>query len=162
MTMFRQLLAIGLIALGLAGVELALAGQAVSEADAEPRQGAKRKPAKRAPSKQTGLAAFYHADFHGRRTASGETFDHNGLTAAHKTLPFGTLVRVINLRNNKSVVVRVNDRGPVQADRVIDVTPHAARLLGFFHQGMTRVALEVVPPGSVNEKAPAHTKRGRS
>ena len=95
--------------------------------------------------KQTGLAAFYHVAFQGRRTASGESFDHNALTAAHKTLPFGTLVRVINLRNHQSVIVRVNDRGPMQPDRVIDVTRRAAGLLGFLQQGMTRVALEVLP-----------------
>ena len=95
--------------------------------------------------KQSGLAAFYHATFQGRRTASGEVFDHNELTAAHKTLPFGTLVRVINLRNHQSVIVRVNDRGPMQPDRVIDVTHRAAGLLGFLQQGMTRVALEILP-----------------
>jgi rare lipoprotein A len=94
---------------------------------------------------QTGRAAFYHTTFQGRRTASGELFDHTELTAAHKTLPFGTLVRVINLRNNKSVIVRVNDRGPMQPDRVIDVTRRAAGLLGFIQQGMTRVALEIIP-----------------
>ena len=86
--------------------------------------------------------------FQGRRTASGEFFDHTELTAAHKTLPFGTLVRVINLHNNKSVIVRVNDRGPMQPDRVIDVTRRAAGLLGFVQQGMTRVALEILPLGA--------------
>jgi peptidoglycan lytic transglycosylase len=103
------------------------------------------KPNEPPASKQTGLAAFYHVTFQGRRTASGESFDHNELTAAHKTLPFGTLVRVINLRNNQSVIVRVNDRGPMQPDRVIDVTRRAAGLLGFLQQGMTRVALEILP-----------------
>ena len=96
-------------------------------------------------AKQSGLAAFYHMAFQGRRTASGESFDHDQLTAAHKTLPFGTLVRIINLKNKKSVIVRVNDRGPMDADRVIDVTRRAAALLGFLNQGMTRVALEILP-----------------
>jgi rare lipoprotein A (peptidoglycan hydrolase) len=100
------------------------------------------------PSKQTGLAAFYHMAFQGRSTANGEFFDHDKLTAAHKTLPFGTLVRVINLQNNKSIIVRVNDRGPLQLDRVIDVTRRAAGLLGFIQQGMTRVALEILPLGT--------------
>lgn len=102
-------------------------------------------------SKQTGLAAFYHMTFQGRRTASGESFDHSELTAAHKSLPFGTLVRVINLHNKKSVIVRVNDRGPMQPDRVIDVSRRAAGLLGFLHQGMTRVALEILPRGAANK-----------
>ena len=101
--------------------------------------------------KQTGFAAFYHMAFQGRRTASGEAFDHGGLTAAHKTLPFGTLVRIINLKNKKSVIVRVNDRGPMQPDRVIDVTRRAAGLLGFLNQGMTRVALEILPASGANQ-----------
>ena len=101
-----------------------------------------------APSDQTGLAAFYHATFQGRRTANGESFDHKELTAAHKTLPFGTLVRVTNLRNYKSVIVRVNDRGPMQPGRVIDLTHRAARILGFMHQGMTKVILEILPLGA--------------
>ncbi len=97
----------------------------------------------------TGLASYYHAAFHGRRTASGETFNQNALTAAHRTLPFGTLVRVINLRNQRSVIVRVNDRSPLQKNRVIDVTPKAARELGFLGHGMTQVKIEVVPPGDI-------------
>jgi rare lipoprotein A len=109
-----------------------------------PMEQPEKTPESPAP-KPTGRAAFYHVTFQGRRTASGETFDHNALTAAHKTLPFGTLVRVINLRNNQSVIVRVNDRGPMQPDRVIDVTRRAAGLLGFLQQGMTRVALEILP-----------------
>lgn len=113
----------------------------------EPREKTLESP----EAKHTGLAAFYHATFQGRRTASGEAFDHSELTAAHKTLPFGTLVRVINLHNKKSVIVRVNDRGPVQADRVIDVTQRAAGLLGFLHQGMTRVALEILPLAAANK-----------
>ena len=102
-------------------------------------------------AKQTGLVAFYHMTFQGRRTASGESFDHNELTAAHKSLPFGTLVRVINLHNKKSVIVRVNDRGPMQADRVIDVTRRAAGLLGFLHGGLTRVVLEILPLNGANK-----------
>ena len=95
---------------------------------------------------QSGFATFYHAAFHGRRTASGEKFDNNAFTAAHRTLPFGTRVRVINLSNNRSVVVRVNDRGPMLKDRVIDLTQRAARELGFLFHGMTRVEFEVIPP----------------
>ena len=100
---------------------------------------------------QTGLASYYHGAFHGRRTASGETFNRHALTAAHKTLPFGTLVRVINLRNERSVVLRVNDRGPLKKNRVIDVTPRAARELGFLAHGMTWVKLEVVTPSELSD-----------
>lgn len=94
---------------------------------------------------QSGLATFYHAAFHGRRTASGEKLDNNAFTAAHRTLPFGTRVRVINLSNNRSVVVRVNDRGPMLRDRVLDLTQRAARELGFLLHGITRVEFEVIP-----------------
>jgi rare lipoprotein A len=93
---------------------------------------------------ETGFASFYHSYFHGRRTASGETFNRHALTAAHKSLPFGTLVRVTNLRNSRSVVVRVNDRGPLMKKRVIDVSPRAARELGFLAHGVTWVKLEVM------------------
>jgi len=110
------------LALCLVNADSALGQEAEPDnVPAAPLEEPQRKPPEPAAAQHVGLAAFYHADFHGRRTASGESFDHNALTAAHKTLPFGTLVRVINLRNNKSVVVRVNDRGPMQADRVIDL-----------------------------------------
>ena len=109
------------------------------------------KPREPAAPAQTGLASYYHGAFHGRRTASGETFNRHALTAAHKTLPFGTLVRVINLRNERSVVLRVNDRGPLKKNRVIDVTPRAARELGFLAHGMTRVKLEVVAPPELSD-----------
>ena len=134
----------GVLACSLASAELVLCQRAdrsnalASEAPAE-------KASEFRKAKQTGLAAFYHMAFQGRRTASGESFDQDQLTAAHKTLPFGTLVRIINLKNKKSVIVRVNDRGPMHADRVIDVTRRAAALLGFLNQGMTRVALEILP-----------------
>lgn len=107
----------------------------------------------RAPlvSAETGFASFYHAAFHGRRTASGEAFNRHALTAAHKTLPFGTLVRVINLRNDRSVIVRVNDRGPLGKNRVIDVTPRAARELGFLANGVTWVKLELMAPDELSD-----------
>jgi peptidoglycan lytic transglycosylase len=104
----------------------------------------------RAPE-QTGVASYYHVEFQGRRTASGEKFNQNSLTAAHRTLPFGTLVRVINLRNLRSVVLRVTDRGPMQKNRIIDVTQRAARELGFLALGMTWVKLEVVPLGDLSD-----------
>jgi len=87
------------------------------------------------------LAAIYSQS--GHKTASGEAFSPAELTAAHRTLPFGTLVRVTNLRNGRSVVLRINDRGPFTAGRIIDVTPAAARELQF--SGLTPVTLAVVP-----------------
>ena len=97
---------------------------------------------------QTGFASFYHSILHGQRTANGEMFDRYALTAAHRSLPFGTLVRVTNLRNQRSVIVRINDRGPLNKRRVIDVSPQAARKLGFFSHGLTWVMLEVIAPES--------------
>jgi rare lipoprotein A len=88
-----------------------------------------------------GMASWYGKRFHGRRTASGEVFDMNALTAAHRTLPFGTLVRVRSLSTGREVVVRINDRGPSRPSRVIDLSLGAARALGVQHRGVTRVEL---------------------
>ena len=90
---------------------------------------------------KTVTASWYGEQFSGRLTASGSRFDPRGLTAAHRTLPFGTRVRVVNKRNNRSVVVRINDRGPFVKGRVNDLTPAAASALGF--SGLTPVALSV-------------------
>ncbi len=89
---------------------------------------------------ESGIASIY--DYKGTKSASGEITDPTGLTAAHRTLPFGTKVRVVNRKNGKSVVVRINDRGPFIKGRVIDVTPAAARVLGF--SGLTQVTLDVL------------------
>ncbi|MBA4264459.1 MAG: septal ring lytic transglycosylase RlpA family lipoprotein [Comamonadaceae bacterium] len=86
-----------------------------------------------------GLASWYGERFHGRRTASGESFDMGDLTAAHKTLPFGTRVRVRNLDNGREVVVRINDRGPFSAKRVIDLSHAAASALGMLKSGVVNV-----------------------
>jgi rare lipoprotein A len=91
-----------------------------------------------------GVVSYYGHEFSGRRTASGERFDPNQLTMAHKTLPFGTLVRVTNLHNNLSVVLRVNDRGPFVASRVGDVSAGAARLLMMLHSGLAQARLEIL------------------
>jgi peptidoglycan lytic transglycosylase len=96
------------------------------------------------PPPVTGTASFYAHKFHGHKTASGEIYDENDLTAAHRTLPFGTRVRVTNMKNDRSVVVTVNDRGPHNRHRVIDVSRRAADLLGFVSTGTTHVRLEVV------------------
>jgi rare lipoprotein A len=89
-----------------------------------------------------GLASWYGEDFHGRQTANGEIFDMNSVSAAHATLPMPTYVRVTNLDNNKSVIARVNDRGPYHADRLIDVSVKTAQLLGFYSAGVARVRVE--------------------
>jgi rare lipoprotein A len=88
-----------------------------------------------------GLASYYGPGLHGRKTANGERFDQNGLTAAHRTLRFGTCVRVVNMENGKSVEVRVNDRGPFKDERVIDVSLGAARKLEMVEKGLARVRL---------------------
>jgi rare lipoprotein A len=97
-----------------------------------------------APSfSQVGVASYYGAKFENRQTANGERFKADSLTAAHRTLPIGTMVRVTNLKNHRSVVVRINDRGPVSRRRVIDLSPAAARELGIRDQGVMRVRLDV-------------------
>jgi rare lipoprotein A len=88
-----------------------------------------------------GKATWYGAKFHGRRTSSGERFDMNALTAAHESLPFGTRVRVRNLANGREVVVRINDRAPHVADRVIDLSKAAAAALGILKAGAASVVL---------------------
>jgi rare lipoprotein A len=93
---------------------------------------------------ETGLASWYGADFHHKRTANGERFDMNGLTAAHRSLPFDSYVRVTNIANGRSVVVRINDRGPFITDRIIDLSAKAARQLGIEVDGVVRVRIEVV------------------
>lgn len=100
--------------------------------------------AKYRPSTQMGVASYYGKQFHGRKTANGERFDMNKLTAAHRTYPFGTILEVTNLRNNKQVTVRVNDRGPYAGGRVIDLSKQAAQQLGFVNNGVTKVKIEVV------------------
>lgn len=94
----------------------------------------------------TGIASYYANKFHGRKTASGERFDQNGLTAMHQTLPFGTRIRVTNLANNRSVVLKVNDRCHSRNRRSLDLTRRAARELGFLSAGLARVRYEVVEP----------------
>jgi rare lipoprotein A len=96
---------------------------------------------------QTGKASFYADKFEGSPTASGEKYKHSKLTAAHKTLPLGTRVKVTNVTNNKSVEVVVNDRGPWVENRVIDLSKSAAEKLGFVNQGLADVQIEVLDAG---------------
>ena len=95
---------------------------------------------------QVGTASWYGDYFQGKPTASGEPYDMYDLTAAHPSLPLGTLVRVTNLRNGRAVVVRVNDRGPVVPGRIMDVSYNTARVLQFKAQGVQRVRLDIVQP----------------
>jgi rare lipoprotein A len=94
--------------------------------------------------REEGMASWYGDDFHGRLTANGEVFDMNSLTAAHPTLPIPSYARVTNLRNGKSLIVRVNDRGPYHGNRLIDVSNKAAELLEFKSNGVARVRVEYV------------------
>jgi peptidoglycan lytic transglycosylase len=91
-----------------------------------------------------GLASWYGEDFHGRPTANGETFNMNSLSAAHPSLPLPCNVRVTNLTNHRSIVVRVNDRGPYVGGRVIDVSAKTAKVLGFYDDGLSKVKVEYV------------------
>jgi rare lipoprotein A len=91
-----------------------------------------------------GFASWYGDAFHGRYTANGEIFDENAITAAHPTLPLPSYVRVTNLQNHKSIVVRVNDRGPYVGDRIIDLSIKTAKLLGFYGHGLARVKVEYI------------------
>ncbi len=91
-----------------------------------------------------GLASFYGPKWHGRKTANGERLNIHAMTAAHKSLPFGTRVRVTLLSTGKSVVVRINDRGPFVRGRIIDLTDDAARKIGLTKQGVGKVRLEVL------------------
>ena len=92
-----------------------------------------------------GVASWYGPGFHGRLTASGEVYDMNAMTAAHRTLPFGTQVRVTNLANNASLDLVINDRGPFVGQRVIDVSREAANKLGFLNDGLTQVRIVAKP-----------------
>lgn len=94
---------------------------------------------------EEGYASYYHERFHGRKSSSGELHDKDELTAAHRTHPFGTYLRITNLVNMKSVIVCVNDRGPRRKGRIVDVSSAAAEILDFKKSGITRVRVEVVP-----------------
>jgi peptidoglycan lytic transglycosylase len=96
------------------------------------------------PFRQSGLASWYGKRYHGQKTSSGETYDMYAMTAAHPTLPIPSYVRVTNVANRKSVVVRINDRGPFKSERVIDLSYVAAYKLGFIQSGQARVEVEAI------------------
>jgi rare lipoprotein A len=93
---------------------------------------------------QTGIASYYHDSLHGNRTASGQVYDKRKMSAAHKTLPLGSRVRVTDKRTGKSIVVRINDRGPFIKGRIIDLSRRAAKELGMINRGITPVKVEVL------------------
>jgi rare lipoprotein A len=109
---------------------------------------------------EEGVASWYGPNFHGKMTANGETYNQMDVTAAHRTLPMPSLVRVTNLENGRSLVVRVNDRGPFAKSRIIDVSKRSAELLGFHSQGTTRVRVEVLADESRALKAQAISNSG--
>jgi rare lipoprotein A len=128
------------LAAGTAALSVAAAGAQTAPASAPTVPAA----AAAAATTETGKLAWYGKKFAGRKTASGEAFNPEALTMAHKTLPFGTLVKVTNPKNGKSVMLRVNDRGPTQADRVGDVSYAAARRLGMVGSGVIDAEMTVV------------------
>ena len=97
---------------------------------------------------ETGIASWYGAKFHGRQTANGATYDMNALTAAHRTLPMPSIVRVTNLMNGRSLILTINDRGPFARNRIIDVSRRGAQLLGFQKAGTARVRVQILPDKS--------------
>jgi rare lipoprotein A len=93
---------------------------------------------------EEGFASYYSDAFEGKETASGEIFTQTGLTAAHRWLPFGTIVKVTNLENGKSILVKINDRGPFVPNRIIDLSKMASQKLGFYNKSIAKVRIEVV------------------
>lgn len=99
-----------------------------------------------------GTASYYGHQFHGRQTANGEIYNMFRMTAAHKTLPFGTIVLVTNLKNQKQIVVRINDRGPFVENRIIDLSYGAADKLDFLHDGLAKVKIDILEPIPTKQK----------
>jgi rare lipoprotein A len=118
---------------------LLVAGCAATPPPAPPQPQAVEQPSKQ----ETGIASWYGRAHQGRPTANGETYDRHKLTAAHRSLPFDTVVRVTNIENGKQVLVRINDRGPYRSGRIIDLSERAAQALGMREDGIVRVRLEV-------------------
>ena len=112
-------------------------------------------PAEDYDYRETGIASWYGPGFHGRSTANGESYDQNALTAAHRTLPMPSVVRVTNLENGRSIVLTVNDRGPFARGRIIDVSRRGAQLLGFERNGTAKVKVEILPDESQQIKLAA-------
>jgi rare lipoprotein A len=140
-------------------VALVLATSSLAHAQPASAPAASAAPAPAAAARgeaSDGKVAYYGRKFAGRKTASGERFNPNALTMAHKTLPMGSLVRVTNAKSNKSVVVRVNDRGPTTPDRVGDLSQAAARKIGMLRSGVAEARLEVVGTAKARKAMKAH------
>ncbi len=141
----RRVLTQSLLAFLLASTLGAAPGQQYGPSAKKSPANAPKAPAKKSEKPyQVGTASWYGKQFHGKETASGESYDMYRFTAAHPTLPLGTWVRVTNLRNKKAVIVRVNDRGPIVPGRIMDLSYGAAQVLGFRGKGVERVRLDVV------------------
>lgn len=108
--------------------------------------------------RETGIASWYGPGFHGKKTANGETYDQNALTAAHPTLPMPVMVQVTNLENGRSIKVRINDRGPFANGRIIDLSKHAAELLDMQRKGTAKVLVEILPQESQQMVSVAQSK----
>jgi rare lipoprotein A len=141
-----------MLAVLLASTMGAAPGTGTSDSKAKATSAVKQQsPTKPAKPYQVGKASWYGESFHGKETASGERFDMFKFTAAHRALPLGSWVRVTNLSNNRSVIVRINDRGPVIENRIIDLSREAAKQLGLKGQGVAKVRLDVVAPAHPQE-----------
>jgi rare lipoprotein A len=146
----RQVLAHTLVICCLSIASLGATHQPHNAASATPATVAHKKRATKSHKHyQVGKASWYGKRFHGKKTASGETYDMFQFTAAHPALPLGSVVRVTNLRNGRWVMVRINDRGPVPESRIIDLSYGAAQVLGLRDGGVDRVCLDVVPRDEV-------------
>ncbi len=144
-----------LLILGLAA---AAAAPALSQADGPITPGGDRAEQRRTIGR-TGVASYYAASLHGNRTANGERYDHGALTAAHRSLPFGTLLRVSSTHNGRRVLVRVNDRGPFIRGRQLDLSGAAADRLRMRQRGTHRVRFEIVDPAELpSRQAPRPRK----
>jgi len=129
------------MSVGFSTIQIGIFNPFYSLAEAANRGG---QSTKRQIAATEGTASFYAGQFHGRKTANGETFNMDQLTAAHPSLPFGTWVRVTNLSNGKDVVVRINDRGPFVKGRIIDLSASAAKKIGIMQTGIVQVKLEAI------------------
>lgn len=94
--------------------------------------------------KNIGMASYYAKNFHGKKTANGEIYNRNKLTAAHRWFPFNSMIKVTNLKNNRSVIVRINDRGPFVKNRIIDLSEAAAKKLDMIHKGVAKVRIDIL------------------
>lgn len=137
-------LLVTLVANGCHGRKVGVAKPKPSSAPSASTDSMKRDSQDLPDEEKTGLASWYGRPYHGRRTSSGEIYDMNGMTAAHRTLPYGTMVRVENLDNGKQVQVRINDRGPFAKGRIIDLSYAAAEAIDMVQSGTARVRLQVI------------------